>query len=98
MVDGVRDETWVHLKKNIRAAQTPIGKLFSKLSGGFDWGLEHPRGPQMRTTFKETNVNPVEFQHGNQVQRAVVRQQRKSEVSAGEFQFHRFFFDASTSF
>ncbi|PWU18349.1 MAG: hypothetical protein C5B50_09170, partial [Verrucomicrobia bacterium] len=40
---------------------------------------------KMRATLKQSDIHAVEFQHGNQIQHAVVRQQRKREVGAGKF-------------
>lgn len=42
----------------------------------------------MRASFKQSDIHAVEFQHGNQIEDTVVRQQGKSKIGAGEFKFH----------
>src|SRR5882724_4436038 len=88
MIDRVRNETGVRLEKHVGAAEAAVGELAGELSAGSGWCAENLRGPQVRAAFKETDVHALEAQQRDQVQRAVVRQQRKGEVGAGEFELH----------
>lgn len=84
MVDGVRNEIRIHLKKNIGAAQPAIRQLAAKCFSRFGEGLEFPRRPKMRAAFKESNVHAVELQHGDQIKDPVVWKQRERKIGAGE--------------
>jgi hypothetical protein len=42
----------------------------------------------MRTALEKSQVNPANIEQRDQVENAIVRQERKAEISAGQFQFH----------
>jgi hypothetical protein len=74
------------LQEHVGTFQAASCEFAAEAVSGFGGRFEFFGRPEMGTAFKEADVYSVKFEHGDQVQDAVVGEQGKSEISAGEFE------------
>ncbi len=84
LVDRVRYEVWIELQENVCRRETAIGQLVSQCASGLREVREFARWPQMGTAFEQADVDAVELERRDEIEHAIVWQQREREVGAGE--------------
>ena len=88
MIDRVGHEVRRHLQEHIGRPQASIRQLAAQFAGRLGDVGELARRPAVRTALEQADVHAVEFQRRDQVEHVIVRQQRKREIGAGQFECH----------
>src|SRR6185295_10363666 len=76
------------LQKNICKPETSVSQLPFERRRGTSQRSKRCGGPKVRASFEKAHIHTLDPQHRDEIQHSVVGQQRKTEISAGEFELH----------